>query len=82
MSKIISQDPKIILQDHPFDLDMKVAVSQVLDGQREQSLCRNCAFRAQQYKDCEIATLLFDLAKQTGVSTLVRWCPNFSLQKF
>jgi hypothetical protein len=82
MEETISHDPLITLQDHPFEPGMKVFVSQTLDAQREKSLCRNCDHRTYKYERCEVATLLFDLAKKTGVSTLMRWCPYFSLRRF
>lgn len=82
MSEIVLNDPLVTLQNHPHEPGMKIFVSQRLEAMRDASLCRNCAHRDYGYERCEIAMLLFDLAKKTGVSTMVRWCPYVSVKKF
>lgn len=59
---------------HPY-IDKNIAVSLFLENNKNESLCMNCIHRKNGFKDCEIANILYELAKTTGVSTLVKWCP-------
>ena len=79
MSEILCSDPMITKQEHPYEPGMDIAVSQTLEINREAALCFNCSHRETKYENCPIATLLNDIAKKTGASTLMRWCPDFKM---
>ena len=72
----ISDEPLITEQPHPYREGITVAISQTLEFNKDKSLCRQCKHRANQYKDCEIASVLYELALSSGITTLVKWCPT------
>ena len=74
--EIINQIPLITKSKHPYT-GQETIVSQELEKLHNSSLCYNCEHKTNNFKDCEVASLLYEIAKTTGVSTLVRWCPLF-----